>query len=59
MGDAFSNPDLGPITTEKRLNDVEKLSDLTVKEGLNYYVGEKEHPTSTKVIISNQRFLIK
>ena len=26
MGDAFSNPDLGPITTEKRLNDVEKLS---------------------------------
>ena len=41
MGDAFSNPDLGPITTEKRLNDVEKLSDLTVKEGAELLCGGK------------------
>ena len=48
MGDAFSNSDLGPITTDKRLSDVEKLSDLTVKEGAELLCGGKRAPNFNK-----------
>ena len=48
MGDAFSNSDLGPITTNKRLSDVEKLSDLTVKEGAELLCGGKRAPNFNK-----------
>ena len=41
IGDGFGDADLGPITTKKRLEDVEKLVGTTIKEGGKVLCGGK------------------
>ena len=36
------NVQLGPITTKKRLEEIEKLVEETKKEGAKFYVEEKD-----------------
>ena len=48
IGDSLSGKDLGPITTRKRLEDVEKLVSQTVKEGGTILCGGKRPPEFNK-----------
>ena len=48
IGDSFAGKDLGPITTEKRLEDVEKLVSQTIKEGGTILCGGKRPPAFNK-----------
>ena len=49
---------LGPLTTKKRLDEIEDLVDVTKKEGLRYYVEEKNHQDLIKDIFMNLRYLM-
>ena len=48
IGDSMSEKDLGPITTKKRLEDVEKLVNQTTKEGGTILCGGKRPPEFNK-----------
>ena len=49
---------LGPLTTQKRLNEVEALVEKQNKKVLKFYWEEKDHQVLTKVFIMSQLFLI-
>lgn len=48
IGDSLDGKDLGPITTKKRLEDVEKLVSQTIKEGGKILCGGKRPPKFNK-----------
>jgi succinate-semialdehyde dehydrogenase / glutarate-semialdehyde dehydrogenase len=48
IGDSLGGKDLGPITTKKRLEDVEKLVSQTIKEGGKILCGGKRPPEFNK-----------
>ena len=59
IGDGMNkDTQLGPITTKKRLEEIEKLVDITKKEGAKLLCGAKDQQDLIKVIIMNQQFLI-
>ena len=50
--------DLGPITTEKRINEIDELVKLTEKEGAKILCGGKNLQKLIKVIFMSQQFLM-
>ena len=48
---------LGPLTTQKRLNEIEELVDITKKEGVKYYMVEKDPQVLIKAFFMNLQFL--
>ena len=49
---------LGPLTTQKRLNEVEELVEKTNKKELKFYWVVKDPQDLIKVFIMNQQFLM-
>ena len=49
---------LGPITTKKRLDEIEKLVEVTKKKVLKFCVEERDHQVLIKDIFTNPQFLI-